>query len=220
MLTVIIQHYKFKIMKKLILILFILLIIISCNKEYQLFKNKYDDALILDLMAVAKKNIMEEFNNKKYDHFVELEYVNSDVGVIVRLLKSGKQRGCISFIKGVSSLEEAVKAASINAAFFDTRFEPLKIDELKYIEIEIGIIGKFKEIKNKMNFQLGTDSLLLEDPLNRTFLQGKIALEEKLNKTEFLNALCEKSGLKKGAYKDKNVKIYKAYTVYLRERFY
>ncbi len=197
-----------------------MLTIISCNKEYQSFKNRYNEAFIHDLLIIAKKSIIEEFNNKKYDHFVEIKYTNSDIGVIVRILKSGKQTGCIGFIKGVSSLEDAVRAASINAAFFDSRFEPLKIYELKYIEIEIGIIDKFKEIKNKRDFKLGIDSLLLEDPLTRTFLQGKIATEEKLNKVEFLNALCEKSGLKKNAYKDKNTKIYKALTVYLRERFY
>lgn len=197
-----------------------MLIIISCNKEFQSFKNKYNEALLKDLLIIAKKSILEEFKNKKYDRFVEIKYTNSDVGVIARILKSGKQTGCIGFIKGVSSLEDAVKAASINAAFFDLRFEPIKINELKYIEIEIGIIGKFKEIKNKKDFKLGINSLLLEDPLNRTFLQGKIATEENMNKIEFLNALCEKSGLKKNAYKDKNTKIYKAYTVYLREKFY
>lgn len=220
MLTAIIQHYKFKIMKKIILILFISACIFSCNNEYGSFKNKYNEKFIRDLIVIAKKNILDEFNNKKHDHFVEINYKSTDAGVIVRLLKSGKQRGCIGFIKNISSFEEAVKAASINAAFFDTRFEPLKFNELKHIEIEIGIIGKFKMIKNKKNFKLGIDSLLLEDPLNRTFLQGIIATEEKLNKVEFLNELCVKSGLKKNAYKDKNTKIYKAFTVYFREKFY
>ena len=206
-------------MRKILLIVFIPVLFFSCREEYKSFKEKYNYELLHKLLIIGRKSIMEEFKNKKYSHFIELKYSDTDIGVIFRIKKMGKERGCISFIRGVSSLEEAVRTAAINAAFFDSRFEPLEEEELNYLEVEAGIIGKFKEIKNKKNFKIGIDSLLLNDPLNRTFLQGKIAMEDKLSKTEFLNTLCKKAGLKEGSYKNENIKIFKAYTVYLKEKF-
>ncbi|MBN2546316.1 MAG: AMMECR1 family protein [Spirochaetes bacterium] len=195
------------------------MILISCNNDFKSFKTVYNYEVLHKLLEIGRQSILDELKNRRYKHFVETDYSNSDIGVILRLKKQGKERGCIAFIKGIASLDIGTKAAAVNAAFFDSRFQPIKEDELKYLEIEIGVIGKFIEIKNKKSFKLGIDSLMLEYPLNRTFLQGKIAIEDKLNKTEFLNTLYRKAGLKEGTYKNKDIKIFKAPVVYLTEKF-
>lgn len=174
---------------------------------------------LLNLLIISKKSIIEQFEKEKYKQFTDIVYSNDEQGIFVRLLKKGKERGCIGFYRGVGSLEEAVKIAAIDAAFFDPRFEPFKKEELEDIEIEVTVLDKFIKLKNIYDFKLGIHSLLYDDYSFRGFLQAQIALEEKYSKKEFLKALCVKAGLEEFAFQKKKNRISRANTVYLRMPF-
>ena len=109
------------------IVIFVLLF--SCyDKEYNKFSSKYSSGYLFNLLIAAKKSIIEQFEKEEYKHFTDIVYSDNEQGIFVRLLKKGKERGCIGFYDGVESLEEVVKVAAVNAAFFDPRFSSLKED--------------------------------------------------------------------------------------------
>ena len=132
---------------KYINIFIILFFILGCQNKTKIEIN-YSAKDIGKYFQISKISILSQFKDRKQKKFIDLNYTDVKQGVAIRLKKNGKERGCIAFIQGVSDIDNAVKVASVNAAFFDDRFTPLLENELKNIEIEITIFGKFSQVKN------------------------------------------------------------------------
>lgn len=59
----------------------------------------------------------------------------------VTLHKAGRLRGCIGSLQAHRSLREDVRANAQAAAFNDPRFEPLRLEELREIDIEVSLLS-------------------------------------------------------------------------------
>ncbi|OHD17801.1 MAG: hypothetical protein A2086_16265 [Spirochaetes bacterium GWD1_27_9] len=207
------MYYRF------IIYIFILLVSCNCNKNYFNFKKQYDEFFFENLFKIVKQTTISQLNENKYNHFVDIDYTDKDTGIAVRFLKNGKDRGCISFYRGVSDIDTACEYASINAAFFDTRYKPITKEELNNLEVEITIFGKFNQISDYYNFDIGIHSLWIYDYSNHGLLQAQIATQEKYNKNQFLEALCKKANMDKESYKNRNILLYKAFSTFKRKKF-
>src|SRR5210317_1867572 len=62
-------------------------------------------------------------------------------GTFVTLTQLGQLRGCIGSLESTDPLAQSVANAAFNAAFHDTRFTPLKADEIKDIQLEISVLS-------------------------------------------------------------------------------
>ena len=202
-------------MKKLLFI-FIIFLIFCSKQSTENNVECYSFSFLEHLLALAKEAIIDHLENPTVFNFQEINYTDKERGLFIRIIKNGQERGCIGFLRGVSNLGEAAQIAAINAAFFDSRFAPLKKNELKNLELEITVIGKFIPLDDPYDFVLGQHSLLYNDHSHRGFLQAQIALEKGYSKYEFLSALCKKAGLHLEAYKKKNAPLFKADTISLK----
>ncbi|MBW1696216.1 MAG: AmmeMemoRadiSam system protein A [Deltaproteobacteria bacterium] len=138
-------------------------------------------------------------------------------GCFVTLHKRGNLRGCIGTIEPKTSLVASVEENAVNAAFSDPRFPPLAEDELPDIEIEISVLTVPKtleysspeELKQKLKPHI--HGVILSRGWQRsTFLPQ---VWKQLPETEdFLKNLCQKAGMERNCWKDKNtmVKVYEA----------
>jgi AmmeMemoRadiSam system protein A len=126
-------------------------------------------------------------------------------GVFVTLHKKGTLRGCIGNIEPVKTLEKGVRENAVFAAFKDSRFAPLTLDELALIDIEISVLSKPEPMAYKNTRELlanltpGVDGVMIEKEGHRaTFLPQ---VWEQLPKPKaFLNNLCMKAGLSADAW--------------------
>ncbi|HNU91880.1 MAG TPA: AMMECR1 domain-containing protein [Spirochaetota bacterium] len=166
-----------------------------------------------------KLSLVEAMETGVEGGFREIEYGEDDTGVFVRLLKGGRERGCIGFIRGVSSPEEAVKAAAVNAAFFDKRHKRLGPEELPSLEIEITVIDRLLRIRNHLDFTPGIHTIYIKHLNMKAVMQGQIIQERGYSKEEFLRAICKKGGIPETQYREKDAEIYRANTVFMRRRF-
>ena len=107
------------------------------------------------------------------------------------------------------SLGEAVVNMARNAAYNDPRFLPLQADEVKDIKIEISVLSPIQEMKNKQDIEIGKDGLIIKYKGYSGLLLPQVATEYKMDKIEFLEAVSEKAGLSKNAWKEKQAKLYK-----------
>lgn len=159
------------------------------------------------LLKLARESILEEFGKEK-PVFPEEKQFRQARGVFVTLWKNKELRGCIGFVQP-RALNQAVYEAAKSSAFSDFRFSPVKEDELGKIKIEISILTIPEDVRDIKEIIIGRDGLICNYLGYHGLLLPQVAVESKMNKIEFLEALCNKAGLPKNTWQNKNFKIKK-----------
>ena len=178
------------------------------------------------LINLAKQSIKDSFENKttlstslkvsEPLHHVATKEFKQKQGVFVTLKTiDGDLRGCIGFPLPDKELGKAVIQAARLSAFKDSRFQPLKEQELDEILIEITILTKPELIKAKTEkellnqIEIGKHGLSIELDYFSGLLLPQVATENNWTKEDFLNNLCLKAGLLVDTWKQLTAKIYK-----------
>jgi AmmeMemoRadiSam system protein A len=115
-------------------------------------------------------------------------------------------------------LFETVCEAAKSAALYDPRFYPLQEEELNKIEIEISVLSPPFVMNSYDDIVVGTHGLILEDLGRKGLLLPQVPIEHKMNKEQYLNAICQKAGLPGNSWRTKqlNIKLFTA-TVFSEE---
>jgi len=129
-------------------------------------------------------------------------------GVFVTLSKKKEikeLRGCIGRPYPVLPLGEAIILSAINAAREDPRFNPVELDEVGDLFIEVTILTVPKRIKAKPRdipekIVIGRDGLIVSTNLSSGLLLPQVAVEHGFDSTEFLCQTCIKAGLMPDAW--------------------
>lgn len=129
-------------------------------------------------------------------------------GAFVTLKKQGELRGCIGRLIADRPLAEVVAEMAVAAAFQDPRFPPVKADERKDLEIEISVLTPFKRITSVDEIQVGKHGLLMRKGSSSGLLLPQVATDYGWDRTTFLEHTCQKAGLPRDAWKDKDIEIY------------
>lgn len=166
------------------------------------------------LLRLARDSIESYFSGKELNLESYKKEFSEKRGIFVTLHKNKELRGCIGFPYPFLPLSDAVFQASRASAFDDPRFEPLGKEELKEIKIEISVLSVPEEIKCKKDeiikeIKIGEDGLIVQFRAKSGLLLPQVATEYNWNSLEFLEACCEKAGLNKNAWKEKDCSVFK-----------
>jgi len=134
-------------------------------------------------------------------------YYDKELGLFVTLHIDGMLRGCIGYIQGFKSLRNALFEMADAAAFQDTRFMPLREDELDQIEIEISILTELTEIADYHDITIGIDGIFLKHGMRQAVFLPQVAPEQGWDLETTLQHLSRKAGLPPNAYKDPKTKF-------------
>lgn len=116
-------------------------------------------------------------------------------GAFVTLTLNGDLRGCIGYMQSDEPLFNTIIEVAKLAATEDPRFIPVKEEELKKIRIEISVLSPMEELHEYTDIVIGKHGLLLNEPGNQGVLLPQVAVENGMNVSQFLSALCQKAGL-------------------------
>ncbi len=130
-------------------------------------------------------------------------------GAFVTLTKHGQLRGCIGYIQPIKPLAEAVQDMAIAAATKDMRFSPVTGNELKEIEIEISVLSKLEKVKDVDEIKIGRDGLYIIKGWRSGLLLPQVATDWGWNREQFLEQVCQKAGLPKDAWREKDAVLYR-----------
>ncbi len=129
-------------------------------------------------------------------------------GAFVTIHKHGQLRGCIGRIIGFAPLYLTVRDMAIAAATEDSRFEPVKAEELNDIDVEISVLSKPRVIANVDEIKMGVHGVIISQDHHRGVFLPQVATETGWSKEEFLTQLCvQKAGLPANAWHDPKTKI-------------
>jgi uncharacterized protein (TIGR00296 family) len=175
---------------------------------------EFSDADGKELVKIARRAVTEFLKtNSKIDDAEFNSKFDFSSGVFVTLNKQNSLRGCIGYPIPVKKLSDGLIDAAISAATQDTRFSPVSFDELDKITFEVTVLTPPVEIKVKeyadylKEIQVGRDGLIVENSYSSGLLLPQVPMEYGWNVEEFLEYTCQKAGLGKDAWKDKDTKI-------------
>jgi uncharacterized protein (TIGR00296 family) len=184
----------------------------------------FSDSDGTELVKMARKAVTEILrNNLKIREITFDSKFEFSSGVFVTLNKKDSLRGCVGFPLPVKKLSEGLIDAAISAATQDTRFNPVTDDELDEIIFEVTVLTPPVEIKVNhhseylIKIKVGRDGLIVENSYMSGLLLPQVPTEQGWNVKEFLEYTCQKAGLEKNAWKDKETKISRFQGVIFKE---
>ena len=95
----------------------------------------------------------------------------SRAGAFVSIHKQGRLRGCIGTISPVrNSLAEEIIYNAVSAASRDPRFEPIRPDELKWLEINVDVLGEPEDIASEAELDVKEYGVIVNSGRRRGLL--------------------------------------------------
>ncbi len=135
----------------------------------------------------------------------------------------GELRGCTGTLVARLPLAHEVSRITVQTAFYDPRFPPVRAHELPLLTIEISVLTPPVELAFARPEDIpgllhpGVDGVILTLGLHRaTFLPQ--VWERAPNPEEFLDLLCHKMGLLPGCWKQPGVQVQTYRTVIIQEQ--
>lgn len=113
-------------------------------------------------------------------------------GAFVTVYVREKLRGCLGHFDEKEPLYERVRDLAISSATRDARFEPLSLDELQEMRIEISVLTPLKRIHDPSEIILGKHGIYIRNGLNTGTFLPQVATDHHWNVEEFLG-YCSKN---------------------------
>jgi len=178
------------------------------------------------LVKTARKVVSEFLENgikiKLDDEYEKKFSFNS--GVFVTLNNPEGLRGCIGYPLPDKKLFNALIDSAISAATEDPRFPSVDSNELDKITFEVTVLTPPVEIEVNdpieypSKIKVGRDGLIVKAGFNSGLLLPQVPKEYGWNEEQFLDHTCEKAGLPKECWKEKEMKILKFEGIVFKER--
>ncbi len=138
--------------------------------------------------------------------------LGQDLGCFVTVYKGKQLRGCIGSMVGREPLYLNVERMAQAAAFKDSRFPPLSLEEWHNkenpINLEISVLGPLSLCPHVDKVEIGRHGLLLSLGARSGVFLPKIAVEQGWSLDEYLENLCHKAHLPRGAWKHPEAQLY------------
>src|SRR5580698_2138741 len=159
------------------------------------------------LLALARRALTLAVQNCAFlEEFPDVEALQQPGGAFVTLHHGKRLRGCVGQLPSKDSLAEVVAHCAKSAALEDPRFEPVRAEELREIEIELSVLSPSFQIAPE-RIETGKHGLMVSSGLRRGVLLPQVAVECHWTAERFLEQTCIKAGLAGDAWRDRETRI-------------
>lgn len=161
------------------------------------------------LIEAARNSITSIFTGREIPEpdYQKHPVFKSHAGAFVTLTEKNRLRGCIGYIISDQPLYQTVCEAAVHAAQNDPRFHPLIESELPKISIEVSVLSEPFPLNSYDEIEIGKHGLILEEKGRRGLLLPQVPVEHHMDKEQFLDAICQKSGFHASYWRDKQLKL-------------
>ncbi len=160
------------------------------------------------LLKLARDTIEAHINDRKLPTLPDAKGAFAEyAGAFVTLHKRGQLRGCIGNMVGYGPLVKTIQEMACAASTEDTRFSPVRPDELKEIDLEISVLSPMKKITDVSEIEVGHHGIMMRQGYRGGVLLPQVATEWGWDRETFLEQTCHKAGLPPDAWKDPKTTI-------------
>lgn len=166
------------------------------------------------LLILARQSILDHLKGVKSTGKMHMQPGNSmmaETGAFVTLRKKGKLRGCIGTFGNKDPLYKVIQNMAIAAATNDHRFEPVTLEELDQLHIEISVLTPLKLINNIDEIELGRHGIYIKQAYHSGTFLPQVATDTGWTLEEFLGHCSrDKAHIGWTGWKNANIYTYEA----------
>ena len=151
------------------------------------------------LLQLAHDSILAALENREISMDPPSPHLAEPRGPFTTLCWHNDLRGCVGYVFPVSSVYRAVAETARAAAFDDSRFRPVTLEEAPNLEISLSILSSLKLIRPE-EVEVGRHGLLVSMAGQRGLLLPQVPLEHEWDRITFLEQTCRKAGLPPDAW--------------------
>jgi AmmeMemoRadiSam system protein A len=157
------------------------------------------------LLRLAHDSILSALEKRELPLDPPSAHLAEPRGVFTSLYSRGELRGCVGYVLPVSSVYRAVADTARAAAFEDTRFYPVTLEEARDLQVELSILSPPQPIAPEA-VEVGRHGLLISMAGHRGLLLPQVPVEHNWDRATFLEQTCRKAGVPLDAWQ-KGAKI-------------
>lgn len=146
------------------------------------------------LLRLAHDSILSALEDRDIPLDPPVAHLGEARGAFTSLYLRGQLRGCVGYVFATSPVYRAVADTARAAAFEDTRFNPVTLDEARELQIELSILSPPEPIAPEA-IEVGRHGLLVGMAGYRGLLLPQVPVEHRWDRITFLQQTCRKAGL-------------------------
>jgi len=151
------------------------------------------------LLKVAHESILSALERREISLSPPSPHFAEPRGAFTTIYLHGQLRGCVGYVFPVTSVYRTVAETARAAAFEDTRFSPVTVEEAAGVEVSLSILSPLKVISPE-ELEIGVHGLVVSQGARRGLLLPQVPVEHHWDRTTFIEQTCLKAGLPRDAW--------------------
>jgi len=151
------------------------------------------------LLKLAHEAILASLEHREMSLSSISPHLTEPRGAFTTLYFRGDLRGCVGHVYPIDSLYHTVAETARAAAFEDTRFWPITLDEAAELEISLSVLSPLRQVQPEQ-VEVGRHGLLVSLHQHRGLLLPQVPIEHGWDRIAFLEQTCRKAGLPADAW--------------------
>ena len=139
--------------------------------QNELNEKRQQSDVYVKLARASAEYFVKTGRQMELPEWVPAELLNTNAGAFVSVHKFGALRGCIGTIASTQkNLALEIIHNAVSAVSEDPRFEPVEENELKYLEINVDVLGEAEPIKSTAELDVKKYGVIVQSGYRRGLL--------------------------------------------------
>jgi AmmeMemoRadiSam system protein A len=151
------------------------------------------------LLKLAHESILSAVEHREISLTPPSPHLSEPRGAFTTIYFQTVLRGCVGYVFPVASLYRTVAETARAAAFEDTRFSPVTVDEASGLEVSLSVLSPLKAIKPE-EVEIGLHGLVVSQSGHRGLLLPQVPVDHDWDRVTFIEQTCRKAGLPRDAW--------------------
>jgi AmmeMemoRadiSam system protein A len=152
------------------------------------------------LLQLAHESILSALEHREIPLTPPSPHLSEPRGAFTTIYFQSLLRGCVGYVFPVTSVYRTVAETARAAAFEDTRFSPVTLEEASGLGISLSILSPLKSISPE-EIEIGLHGLVVSQGGRRGLLLPQVPVEHQWDRVTFIEQTCRKAGLPLDAWR-------------------
>jgi AmmeMemoRadiSam system protein A len=146
------------------------------------------------LLRIAHESILSALERREISLTPPSQHLGEPRGAFTTIYFQKVLRGCVGYVIPVASVYRTVAETARTAAFEDTRFSPITIEEAPGVDVSLSILSPLRVITPE-EVEIGVHGLVVSQSGRRGLLLPQVPVEHRWDRVTFIEQTCRKAGL-------------------------
>jgi AmmeMemoRadiSam system protein A len=146
------------------------------------------------LLKLAHESILSALDHREISLAPPSPHLAEPRGAFTTIYFHNVLRGCVGYVFPVASVYRTVAETARAAAFEDTRFSPVTLEETSELDVSLSILSPLRVIKPE-EVEIGVHGLVVVQGGRRGLLLPQVPVEHQWDRVTFIRQACRKAGL-------------------------